>query len=260
MGGREDMPFSEEFIEVLYRIPVLLVSFTVHELSHAYVSYRQGDPTPKLAGRITLNPIKHIDPIGAIMLLVARFGWAKPVPIDPSYYKNRKAGIMLTSFAGPLSNIVLAAICTAFFALFVDLFSGHSLKELFEAMNYVIGEDTFGNNLMSLSGVLYFLTMGGFTGVYLTTVQTVALTLLLNFISINILLAAFNLVPIPPLDGSKILFSILPERIYYRYILPYERYGMFLIMALSFTGVLSFILTPFFNVVQTIIISIITVF
>ena len=255
-----NIPFSDQFIDMLYRVPVMLVSFTIHELAHGYVSYKQGDPTPKRAGRITLNPIKHIDPIGAILLLFARFGWAKPVPIDPGYYKNKKTGIMLTSFAGPLSNILMASIGAAIFALSINSFSGFSLKQLVAAINTQGGEGRVGNSFVSLSWVLQILINGNFYGIALTSIQSIILTLLLNFITINILLAAFNLIPIPPLDGSKVLFPLLPTRLYYEYILPYERFGMILLIILSFTGILGFILTPFYNAVEAIIISVLTLF
>ena len=214
------MLFSLNFSELLYRIPVLLVSFTIHELAHGYTSYRLGDPTAKLAGRLTLNPIKHIDPIGALLLLVSRFGWAKPVPINPGYYKNKKAGIMLTSFAGPLSNILLAILFTALFAVSDIYFTGYSI----------------------------------------TAFQLIVFRLMYRFIEINILLAAFNLIPIPPLDGSKILFSLLPNRIYHQYILPYEGYGMFVILALSLTGLLLIILQPLVSFLVSIVNNIYPVF
>ena len=213
--------FSMQFISVLYRVPVLLVSLTIHELAHGYMSYRLGDPTAKEAGRLTLNPIKHIDPIGALMLLVVGFGWAKPVPINSSYYKNKRAGIVLTSFAGPLSNLLLA----------------------------------------TLFAILFTLSVRHFTGYYISTFQSVVLTLIRwYFIPINIILAAFNLLPIPPLDGSKILFSILPQQVYYNYVLRYERYGMFILLALSFTGILSMLIIPVTDVIYGIINSILKLF
>ena len=201
---------------MLYRVPVLLVSFMVHELSHAYVAYRCGDDTAKRAGRISVNPIRHIDPIGAIMLLVAGFGWAKPVPINPDNFNNKRKGIILTSLAGPFSNILLAIV----FSVVLDIIFAQ------------------GRPLPS-----FLFTPAG---------QPVR-AILNQFYVINIALAAFNLIPIPPLDGSKVLFSFLPDRIYFDYVLRYERYGMFLLIALSISGFLMVILGPVMGLLVTVI-------
>jgi Zn-dependent protease len=197
-------------LEMLYRVPVLLLSFTIHELSHALVAYRCGDMTAKLAGRITLNPLKHIDPIGALMLIVARFGWAKPVPINPSNFKKRKPGIVLTSLAGPVSNIVLAFLFSFVYLAYLTSFNG---------------------------------------------VSEILLNLFNEFIVVNVSLAAFNLIPIPPLDGSKVLFAALPDRIYFNYVLRYERYGMIALMVLSFTGLLGRVIGPIANTLFSVILN-----
>ena len=199
------MSLSPDFKDVLYRIPALLLAFTFHELSHGVVAMWFGDDTAKNAGRLTLNPIKHIDPLGALLLIFARFGWAKPVPIDPSKFRSRRAGIIATSLAGPASNVVMAFIAAV--ALLVP-------RAFWARPPMGAGA----------AGVLY--------GV------------LVEFYWVNIMLAAFNLLPIPPLDGSKALFSFLPDRIYYGYLLRYERFGMFLLIALSFAQVLGAILEP----------------
>jgi Zn-dependent protease len=200
------MHISQEVREILYRIPVLLLSFMVHELSHALVAMWNGDMTARNAGRITLNPIKHIDPIGALLLIFARFGWAKPVPINPNNFHRKKAGIILTSLAGPISNVLLAFM---FFVPYVAFASKNN-----------IGHAT-------VSGA-----------------AIVAQNLFYEFVIVNVSLAAFNLIPIPPLDGSKVLFAILPDRIYYNYVLRYERYGMILLVALSLGGILGRLVNP----------------
>ena len=211
-------PFSQQFINILYRIPVLLISLTVHELAHGFVSYRLGDPTAKMAGRLTLNPIKHLDPIGSLLLLTVGFGWAKAVPFDPKYYKNKRVGIMLTCFAGPLSNILLAIVFAVVFVFYGRTISWYSMTDF----------------------------------------QYVIYRLLSEFlIPINIMLAALNLIPIPPLDGSKVLFPLLPGHFYFKYIMPYERYGMFVILVLSYLGILSIIMSPIVNVLYSIILNII---
>src|SRR5690554_6464074 len=100
--------FSFDFVDILYTIPAILIALTFHEFSHGYVAYILGDNTAKYQGRLSLNPIKHIDPIGFFVLLFFRFGWAKPVPYNPSYFKNRKKGTLLVALAGPLSNLILS--------------------------------------------------------------------------------------------------------------------------------------------------------
>ena len=201
---------NPDFLNMLYRVPVLLLSFMAHELSHAFVAYRYGDMTAKNAGRISFNPLRHIDPVGAIMLIVVGFGWAKPVPINPNNFRNRKAGIAFTSLAGPLSNIVIALI-------------------------FYCARGVF----------MYKARPAAF--IPFTDTQTVILNIMVQFIIVNVSLAAFNLIPIPPLDGSKVLFSFLPEHILYNYVYKYERYGMIILVALSFTRVLNMILGPIIN-------------
>lgn len=180
---------SERIIELILSLPPLLLALTVHEYFHGYVAYRMGDPTAKFAGRLTFNPIKHIDPIGFIAFMIFRFGWAKPVPINPYNFYNYKKGIVYTSIAGPLSNFFLAFL----FGLSLRILQPYFLT----------------NNLMPLwimlqLGMLY-----------------------------NLILCAFNLIPIPPLDGSKVLFNLLPSR--YGYLENYlEHYGFILLVGLIF--------------------------
>ncbi len=174
----------------IVRIPVLLFSITVHEYAHGRVAYALGDPTAKIAGRLTLNPFHHLDPIGAIMLFLFNFGWAKPVPVDPRYFKNIKRDIMLMAAAGPGANLLVAMI------------SGFLIRHfLFDSTFYQLV-------------LIYLLFM-------------------------NIGLALFNLIPIPPLDGSHILENLLPYEMSVRY-QQMGRYGLmilFLIILLdSFVG------------------------
>lgn len=155
---------------LITRIITLMIAFTIHELSHALVAYWLGDSTAKDAGRITLNPIAHIDPFGALMLLTVGFGWAKATPINPYVLKRRTpAGVMLVSIAGPLSNLVLAGIASIFLNLFPNLINQPS-----------------NGFLPSLGSFLTY------------------------FFLINITLAVFNLIPIAPLDGEKVLEYLLP--------------------------------------------------
>lgn len=178
---------------VLSAVAVLLC-MTVHELSHGLMAYRLGDPTAKDMGRLTLNPLKHVDPLGAVMLLVAHVGWAKPVMVDMRYFKHPKRGMALTALAGPVSNFLLALAALAICSLLYHF-------------------------CLPLGGALYILFC------FLCHVAVLSLGL-----------GLFNLIPISPLDGSKVLLALLPDRAYYT-VLRYERYAMFLVLLLSLLGV-----------------------
>ena len=180
-----------------------ILCICVHESAHGLAALALGDPTAKQQGRISLNPLRHVDLVGLVMLAVAHVGWAKPVRIDPRYFKNPKAGMALTALAGPVSNFLLAFL-TGFVA----------------ALCY------FGSELHSGSKLLYYL----FEFFYTTTL-------------ISCGLGVFNLIPISPLDGSKVLYAFLPERAYFT-LMRYERYGMFLLIALVMFGALNGILGP----------------
>lgn len=188
----------QEFIYALiYTLPAVLLAVSLHEFSHGFVSYLLGDPTPKGEGRLSLNPFRHLDLMGTLCLLLFHFGWAKPVQVNPQYYKNPKGGMALTALAGPVMNFLIAFLGT-------------------------VG-----------MGIVYVATggTGGKVALYLFQLfQYIAI--------INIGLGTFNLIPVPPLDGSKILGAVLPTRIYFKY-MRYERYGAIILMLLLFVGVLS---------------------
>lgn len=214
----------DRLIGYLYMVPVILLSLSFHEFSHAYVSYRLGDPTAKNMGRLTLNPFKHLDPIGTLMMFVARVGWAKPVPINPVYYRDRKKGTMLVSLAGPLSNIMLA-----FLAAFPLVYIG--LKYSFRPSGF--------------SMVLFEFSM--------------------LFFAVNINLAVFNMIPIPPLDGSKVLSGVLPQRTYFK-LMQYENIIgiIFLVIVFMFPGILTsvigFVASPIQNGILNIVRPIVSLF
>jgi Zn-dependent protease len=168
-----------------------LICITLHELAHGVVAYWLGDTTAKDAGRLTLNPIRHLDLMGMLMMVVFHFGWAKPVPVNMSRFKNPKTGMAITAVAGPGMNVIIAVVFLFLYGL------------LFEPL----GRDSFVLEM-----------------VYLTA-----------YLSLSF--AIFNIIPISPLDGSKVLGAVLPER-HYRTLMHYERYGMFLLLALVATGVL----------------------
>ena len=177
---------------ILLRVIPILLCLTVHELAHGVAALALGDDTAKRLGRITLNPIKHIDPIGGLMLLFVGFGWAKAVPVNMDNFRNPKMGMALTALAGPMSNFLFALLIAIFQVPLFRLLHGGGLG------NYV--------------GELLFFT-----------------------IQINVILGIFNLVPIPPLDGSKIVFSFLRDS-HYELLMQYERFGFLLLFALIFWG------------------------
>ncbi len=204
-------------IDTIFRfawsIPSLLFAITIHEYAHGMMADYLGDPTPRLSGRLTLNPIAHLDPIGAISLLIFRFGWAKPVPINPLNFKDYRKGMILTALAGPFSNFV-----SAFLFSWVFKFSMHLLAHIPEA---------------GMSNIASIFARGW-------------LILLVNGVIFNLVLAIFNLIPVPPLDGSMVLFALLPARWEYE-IEKYKSYSYIILILLVFTGTISKILYPALN-------------
>ena len=193
----------ETISQYLISIVAVLIILTVHEYSHALVANRLGDPTAKAMGRLTLNPLRHLDPIGAICMVLFHFGWAKPVPIDLRYFKKPRRDFALSALAGPLSNLICALI-----GAFLYLFTYALVRD-------VAFTSEFSYNLAYYT--LYFFFV---------------------FHQINLGIAIFNLLPIPPLDGSKILYMFLPPKVYFK-IAPYERYISLVFMLLLVTGVMS---------------------
>lgn len=164
-----------------------VLAIVIHELAHGFSAYLMGDATAKNDGRLSLNPLKHIDPIGALCLVLFHFGWAKPVPVNPYLFKNRKWGMVFVSASGPVSNLLLAFIALITFTLLNDVF-----------------------------------LIGG--TIQTTSVLSIVDQFLILFAQINLGLFVFNLIPVPPLDGSKILAQFLPPKPRYTY-LSFEKYG-----------------------------------
>ena len=182
--------------DILLSVIPALLCITLHELAHGYVAYRLGDHTAKNAGRLTLNPIRHIDPMGLVMMVVFRFGWAKPVPVNMRNFAHPRLGMAITAAAGPLCNLLITLIA------------------------------------LPLYGLLYTPLMRGGSGLDAFLLDTLFITARLS-----LSLAVFNVIPVSPLDGSKILFFFLSDEWYYR-LMRYERYGMILLLVLVWTGVL----------------------
>lgn len=185
---------------LIYRAPALLIALSLHEYAHAYVSTALGDPTPKAAGRLTANPLAHVDVMGLIMLVVCGFGWAKPVGIEPRYYKNFKTGVMKVSLAGPGMNLFLCFVaeCIMIFMMYFGYLRPGQ---------------------------------GGYDFLYWIMLY-------------NVWFAIFNLIPIPPLDGSQLLEMLLPPKAAYAFHGISERYSFVVLIILVFSGALGRIINP----------------
>lgn len=203
--------FSKEgLISFLYTLPALLFCLSVHEFAHAYTAYKLGDRTQKAMGRLTLNPFSHIDIAGFICIALFGFGWGKPVMIDDRNFKNKAAGNALTAFAGPFSNIVMAILFTIILKILL------------------------------------------ITGVILPTMNSVVGSIILNMfiltIQFNVVFAIFNLIPIPPFDGSRILYFFLPAK-GREYMYKIEQYSFVIVLVILVTGIGSKLVSPIVNFV-----------
>ena len=202
-----------DLLTILIMAPPILLALTLHEYAHGYVAYRLGDDTAYRAGRLTLNPLSHLDPIGTLMLFIAHIGWAKPVPVNPYNLRNPKRDLIWVSIAGPAANMILAFIGGMIFR--------------------------------TIPRHWFMFQHSGFTGILLT--------MLVYMVVINIVLAVFNLLPFPPLDGSKILGGLLTGNAYNQF-KRFERYGPFIFLALILGGyllklpILWWIIAPFVRI------------
>lgn len=188
-------------MELIIRLTALVFSIVFHEVAHGYVAYRLGDPTAKNANRLTLNPLAHVDLMGSIILplilVITKspilFGWAKPIPFNPAYFRNARTGTMLVGAAGPVTNLILALLTGALFRIFTP------------------------------EGII------GFFLIYACL--------------INVVLAVFNLIPIPPLDGSRVVVGFLPAHMIRNY-LALERFGLVIVLGLFYLGLLDYVIRP----------------
>lgn len=193
---------------MIYSLPGLFVAIIFHELAHGITAYWLGDDTAKDAGRLTLNPLKHIDVTGFIFMLIFKFGWAKPVPVNPFNFKNRKRGMILVSLAGPVSNFLIAII-----------------------IGFLLSTNIITNKII-------------FEMLFIT-------------IWYNIMLGVFNLLPFPPLDGSKIFASLLPRKLEY-YFYKYEKYMYIVLVILIGTNTIDRIMGPVIDTALNLLIRIIS--
>lgn len=201
-----------DFDTLIYTVPAILISVTLHEMAHGYVSYKMGDPTPKEDGRLSLNPLHHLDFFGTLSLLFIGFGWAKPVRVNAGYYKDPKTGMVWTAFAGPLMNFVLSFVCIF---LMMGLFRISSILPYYAQLEQII------SYLFLLFQYTALLSLGQ---------------------------AIFNLIPVPPLDGAKILYGMLPDSLY-EWFLRNETILSGAIFLLLFSGVINTPLVQLRNVI-----------
>ena len=195
---------QSQILSFIVSIPAVLLAITIHECAHGWAAYLMGDRTAYYSGRLSLNPLHHLDPIGALCMLLFRFGWAKPVPVNSSNFKNHRAGIIAVSLAGPLSNFLLGLICCILLYAVIFLSRGESVL-----LNFIH-------------------------------------TILLQSVYMNVGLMIFNLIPIPPLDGSKILIEFLPYKWQYK-MYQYERYFGLILILLVYAGSM----TPILGALQS---------
>jgi Zn-dependent protease len=186
----------QAFVLILFQVVVLMLAFSVHESAHAYVAMRLGDPTAFMLGRVTLNPLKHLDPLGSVILPLISLvyggfliGWAKPCPVTPRNFRHMKRDDILTSLAGPASNLAMATIALILLVVFKHAGGGLTIDAAMMMANRVPDVDTSAMTLFPIAMLLYY------------------------GVTINLLLFVFNLIPIPPLDGSHVLRQFLPYRI-----------------------------------------------
>lgn len=204
--------YLQAVVSVLSRCFVVFCCLPIHELAHGWVANLLGDNTAKNQGRLTFNPLAHLNPIGTIMIFLFGIGYANPVPINPNNFKKPKQGMALTALAGPVSNVLLGFI-SVFFCYAIQKFAGYQA----------------GNSIVSAVAAFFYFAA-----------------------YVNVTLAVFNLLPIPPLDGSKVLAAVLPDKAYYKY-MQYERYVMLAVLILLFTGVLDRPISFLSNAMMTLI-------
>ena len=202
MSGEENS-IKIAIISFVLSLPIFMLAFSIHEYAHGFVANKLGDPTAKSLGRLTLNPIKHIDLFGFLAMLLFGFGWAKPVPINTRYFKKPKRDMAITALAGPLSNILLAIFFGALF-------------KAFSFVNLNVIQSELAANIWMFTGLMLS------RGIY-----------------INVLFAVFNMMPVPPFDGSRLFLAFLPTKAYF-WVQRYERYIYMVFLALLILGIFDY--------------------
>lgn len=204
--------------ELIILAPPLLFALTLHEFAHGFIAWRLGDPTARDAGRLTLNPLKHLDPLGTIAFFFIKIGWAKPVPVNPNYFQNPKKDMLWVALAGPATNLAIAVA------------SAILTKGIWMLANTLPYSAAAEAVLVPLNAML------------------------IASVWINLVLCIFNFLPIPPLDGSRILMGLLPNNLALSY-MRIERFGFIIILILAFSGILSKIIVPIISFANSLLLS-----
>lgn len=191
------MNLRQEILYTILSLPALLIALTVHEYAHGYAAYKMGDPTAKYSGRLSLNPVHHLDLMGTLCMLFFHFGWARPVPVNPRNFRDPKKGSVIVSLAGPMANFVVALISMFALQIMIRVFP-YPYEGIYDFFLNIVGA----------------------------------------MVQLNIGLMVFNLLPIPPLDGSKVLLEFLPYRLKYKFY-QFERYSGLVLMLLIVTNILT---------------------
>ncbi|MCI5124672.1 MAG: site-2 protease family protein [Candidatus Electrothrix sp. AR5] len=201
------MDLNDTIQQLIIMAPPFLFALTFHELAHGYTAWKLGDPTAKDQGRLTMNPLKHIDPLGVLAFFIMKIGWAKPVPVNPRYFQDPQKGMLITALAGPVANLFLAIISAVLFKILAAV--PISSQFMFNLLNPMIG-------------------------------------MVWASVWVNVMLAVFNFLPIPPLDGSKILMGLLPSDQAAGYA-RLEPYGFIILLVLFYMGVIGKLIMPIIN-------------
>jgi Zn-dependent protease len=209
---------NDILLKIIILVPPILFALTFHEFSHCYIAYRLGDPTAKVLGRLTMNPLKHLDPLGTLAMFLVKFGWAKPVPVNPQFFKNPQRDMLWVAMAGPASNMLLALFCAL-----------------------------LGRGVVLVSNFLPYRSVGA------ACVDPIH-AMLSASVWINLVLAIFNFLPILPLDGGRIVASLLPAKMATPYV-RFEKYGFLIILLLAISGILSKLMVPVISFATHMLIS-----
>ena len=218
----QGVDFRSALINLILTLPIVLISLSVHEMAHGYAAYKLGDRTAFNLGRVSFNPLRHLDPLGALSMLLFGYGWAKPVPINPRKFRDPRRGMAISALAGPLSNLILGTLSVILQCLFSHIIATPTIIE------------AIFNNEFVFNIAVMIIRFFYFSSIY------------------NFVLMFFNLIPVPPFDGSRIINLILPQKWYFA-IMKYERYTLLVVLGLVMVCSQVFNFSPFYWLAEKLI-------